>query len=93
MSRIRYKYGMDETMARAMTNSYNHALDNEDRCSEWARNADNEFDRRVYGRLALDYCRQATEDLECLLHYGYDYVTIDDEGHIALKNEQMALVV
>lgn len=90
---IRYKYGMDETMARAMVDSYNHEIDNADRCAEWSRNADNGFDRRVYGRLAQDYNEQAVEDLECLLHYGYDYTTIDDAGHIALKDEQMALAL
>ena len=90
---IEHPYGMDYIQARAIVESYNEHVDATDRCAEWAYTSDSAFDQRVYGRLAEEYMDMSGQELCTLLHYGWDYVTVDDWGHIALKNEQMALAV
>ena len=87
-----------EYKAKAWVDSYNHHIDMLDFWQEQARSEFVEMERRTdryeeylsLARLHDDECIRLLGDLA---HSRWELVTVDDDGHIALKDEQMALAI
>ncbi len=80
-----------EYKAKAWCDSYNEHLDMLDFWHDQARkNPDRRDEYLGLARLHDDECIRLIGEL---VHFGWDLSTIDDDGHIALVGEQMALAV